>query len=303
MSRSEFVIAVGQISSERGNVQHNLELIRQSVERAREQGADHVVFPELALTGYLIDERFSTAALKLSSPEIQQLKDLSRGIDITFGFIEETPKAIFYNSALHLSGGKIVHLHRKIYPPTYGRFDERRYFGSGWDVSAFDTPCARMAILICGDAWHLPLAYFAAHDGADVLLILGASSHKGLLDTTPCREAWRYMCQSYALTLSCFVVFCNQAAGDDMYDFYGGSFFAGPGGNIITSSQQEQPITFTAHIDMAVLRQQRIQLPFRRDDSLSHTVQLGERILRAKVRRDQFYADYENSGEIPPRPR
>lgn len=303
MGRAGFDIAVGQIASVRGDVARNLELIGEAAERAREQGAEHVVFPELAVTGYLIDQRFPDVALRLDSAEVATLKDISRGIDLTVGFIEETPKAIFYNSALHLSQGRIVHLHRKIYLPTYGRFDERRYFGAGWDASAFETPFAKMAILICGDAWHLPLAYLAAHDGADVLLILAASSHEGLADTTPCREAWHWMCRCYALTLSCFVVFANHAAGDDQYHFWGDSFIVGPDGNIIAESKQEEPDLVLARIDLKSLRRQRIQLPFRRDDSLSHTVQLGQRILRNKVRRDQFLVDYGQVNDIPPHPR
>jgi predicted amidohydrolase len=262
-----------------------------------------LVFPELALTGYLVDSRFTKAARHLDSPEIQELKNLSRAVDLTVGFIEETPTALFYNSALHLSRGRIVSLHRKIYPPTYGRFDERRYFGAGWDISAFDTPHGRMAMLICADAWHLPLPYMAAHDGADVLLILAASSQQGLSETTPCHDAWRWMCQSYSLTLSCFVVLANMAAGDEEYNFWGGSLIAGPDGNLLAQSQTNGPDLVWADVELQVLRRQRVQLPFRRDDSLVHTVQLGQRILRSKLRRDRFYGEQEPQDPVPVRPR
>lgn len=303
MSSKTFRIGIGQIPSVQGDVTGNSRLIADCVDRARDLGIEHLVFPELALTGYYIDRSFTHAARRLDSPEIQELKPLSRHVDLTVGFIEETPSALFYNSSLHLSRGRIISLHRKIYPPTYGRFDERRYFGAGWDVSAYDTPFARMAMLICGDAWHLPLAYLAAHDGADVLLVLAASTWQGLAETTPCHDAWRWMCQSYALTLSCFVVFANFPAGDPVYDFWGGSFIVGPDGNLIVESQTGEPDLPWADLDPAKLRFQRVQLPFRRDDSLAHTVQLGQRILKAKVRRDRFYGEDEPQDVPPIRPR
>jgi len=291
MSEETFRIGIGQISCVRADVNENLARITDCAKRAAEQGIVHLVFPELALTGYLVDKRYSEAARRLDSAEMDELRKLSKDIDLTVGFIEETPKALFYNSAVHLSGGRIVSLHRKIYLPTYGVFDERRYFGAGWDVSAFETRHARSAMLICGDAWHLPLAYMAAHDGADVLLIMAASARQGLSETTPCEDAWQWMCRSYALTLSCFVVFANIADEDEKYDFWGGSFIVGPDGNFLAQSQTDRPDIVSVDLNLKDLRRQRIQLPFRRDDSLAHTIQLGRRVLNAKARRDRFYSE------------
>jgi len=196
---------------------------------------------------------------------------------------------LFYNSAACFEDGRIVHLHRKIYLPTYGRFDERRYYGAGSRVEAFDTRQGRMALLICGDAWHLGLPYLAAHDGADVITILAASSQQGLMDTCSCSDAWQRMGQSYALTLSCFVIFVNQAHGSDPdVHVYGGSFVAGPDGNIVVQSEKDGPDLLLADLDRRDLRRQRIRLPFRRDDSLVHTIEAAKRVLARKVERDRF---------------
>jgi len=273
----------------RSDVAGNLERIAEVVERAEGAGVNHLVFPELAVTGYLVDQTFSEAAMKLDGPEVDRLRQLSRNLDLSVGLIEETASALFYNSAIFLERGKIRHVHRKVYPPTYGMFDERRYFAAGWDVAAYDTDHGRVAMLVCGDAWHLPLPYLAAHDGADVLFILAASSNEGLTDTTPCAEAWHLMCRSYALTLSCFVVFANLAGADGVFNYWGGSFVAGPDGNLIAESKSSEPDFVVADLDYCQLRQQRIKLPFRRDDSLAHTIQLAQRVVKAKVRRDQFY--------------
>jgi len=111
------------------------------------------------------------------------------------------------------------------------------------------------------------------------------------------------MCRSYALTLSCFVVFANQAGADGQYHYWGGSFVVGPDGNLITQSGTAEPDLVVADLEYSALREQRIKLPFRRDDSLAHTVHLGQRVLKSKVRRDRF-SDGALADEPPaPKPR
>jgi predicted amidohydrolase len=303
MTSRKLRIAIGQIHAQPGAIERNLQRIADAVDRAEADHVDHLVLPELALTGYLVDKRFCDAAVTIDGPEFDRLRELSRRVSISIGLIEETPDALFYNSAVFLEAGQVVHVHRKIYLPTYGVFDERRYFGAGWDVSAFDTACGRMAMLICGDAWHLPLAYIAAHDGADVLLILAASSTQGLIDATPCDDAWRWMCRSYALTLSCFVVFANLAGRSGEHDFWGGSFIVGPDGNLIAQSPTAEPDLVAADLNFAQLRRQRIKLPFRRDDSIAHTIQLAQRVMRRKVRRDRPFDPLASDEKPAAKPR
>jgi len=289
MHSRAFRVGIGQIPSLQADIDHNLGLIEAQAHAAQEQGVSTLVFPELALTGYLVDSRFSDMATMLESDRMDRLRALSRNIDLVVGFIEEPPQSLFHNSAVHLSGGEIIHVHRKIYLPTYRMFDERRYFGPGWNVAAYDTAHLRTAMLICGDAWHLPLPYLAAHDGADLLIIIAASSREGLADTTPCGEAWRSMCSSYALTLSSFVVFANLAdtgRGDGEYTFWGGSFIAGPDGKFLAKSETASEDLLICDLDPEQLRAQRIRLPFRRDDSLAHTLSLGRRVLNEKIRSD-----------------
>jgi len=287
----KFRIGIGQIPSLQGEVEHNLGLIETQVKKAAADGVSLIVFPELALTGYLVDKRFSDLAIGLEGKTMDRLRELSRNVDIVTGFIEETPRHIFHNSAVHLSGGEILHVHRKIYLPTYGMFDERRYYGAGWDVAAYDTPKIRAAMLVCGDAWHLSLPYLAAHRGADLIIVIAASSTSGLADTTPCDWAWKAMCSSYALTLSCFVVFANLAnAENGDYDFWGGSFVCAPDGSTIAESDIAGTDLVACDLDPGALRSQRIRLPFRRDDSLAHTLSLGQQALSEKVSLDRFHA-------------
>jgi len=289
MQRQTFRMGIGQIPSVQADIDHNLRLIEQMVADAQEQGVSMLAFPELALTGYVVDARFSDLATMIDSERMDHLRELSLKVDLIIGFIEETRTSLFHNSVVHLSQGEILHVHRKIYLPTYRMFDERRYFGAGWSVAPYDTEYIRTAMLICGDAWHLPLPYLAAQAGADLLIIAAASSREGLADTTPCPEAWRSMCSSYALTLSTFVVFANLAnadGNDSGHTFWGGSFVAGPDGRFLTESQVRTQDLVVCDLDPNALREQRIKLPFRRDDSLSHTLTLGRRILNSKITDD-----------------
>lgn len=289
-----FRLAVGQVDCRLGDLSANLARVEQICADAVERGCDFIVFPELVLSGYAVGPGFSAASLSPDSPEVGRLTELSRRIGVALGFIEETEDAEFYNSAICLHGGRLLHVHRKVYLPNYRMFDERRYFGAGHSLSAFGTPWCRMAMLICGDMWHLPMAYLAAHDGADVLLVLAASSDQGLTPAISVRSAWERMNRSAALTLSNFVVFANRVGQEQLRDggeslaFWGGSHVCGPDGELIAQAGQQEEL-LVADLDFSALRRQRLVLPFRRDDSLGFTLETGRRIARAKTqRRDGF---------------
>lgn len=290
--RRRLRVGVAQMRCVLGDVDANLEIVADFVARAQRDGVDVLVFPELALSGYNVGPRFHEAALQARSPQAQRLRELSREVALVIGLIEETEDHEFYNSALFLSRGFVRHVHRKIYLPTYRRFDERRYFGSGTLLEAFDTQWSRMAMLVCGDAWHLSLPYLAAHDGADILLVVAASSRQGLTPRISSEESWIRMNRSYALTLSSFVIFSNRAGREGELDFWGGSHVVGPDGNLLGKAAVDKPDLLACDLDLSVLRQQRMILPFRRDDSLPFTLQLGHRILDAKARRrDGFLSE------------
>ncbi|HEX9079266.1 MAG TPA: nitrilase-related carbon-nitrogen hydrolase, partial [Desulfuromonadaceae bacterium] len=166
----DFSAVLAQIKPKLGCVADNLALIEERIEAARQAKADLVIFPELALTGYFLKDLVPEVARRLDSPEIIRLRELSRGIAIAVGFVEVTDDYRFYNSALYLEDGEIRHLHRKVYLPTYGLFDEQRYLARGERFRAFDTRFGRMGMLICEDMWHLSASYILAMDGAATLL-------------------------------------------------------------------------------------------------------------------------------------
>jgi len=279
---NEFLrLGIGQMRSQLGDVEANLRTMRSFVERAEAASVSLIVFPELALSGYPIGHWFCDASVDARSAYLDELKALSRRMAIVVGLIEETENVDFYNSALYLSGGKVRHLHRKVYLPNYRIFEERRYFKPGWGVSAFDTPWGRMAMLICGDCWHLALPYLAVHDGADLLIVLAASSNEGLTESISCRDAWERMNRSYALSLSTFIAFANLSGENGGLHFWGGSHVVLPDGNLLDQAKINEEDLLLCDVDFGLLRRQRMVLPFRRDDSLWQTIELGREILTA----------------------
>src|SRR5262249_15765433 len=143
-------VALAQVAPALGNIALNMRMHRRVITDAARKGADLVVFPELSLTGYLLQDLVpEVARVPGASAETHELRRLSRRIAIAFGLVEESPDHRFYNSAVFLAGGKILHVHRKVYLPTYGMFDEGRDFAAGDSVSTFETPLGRFGMLIC----------------------------------------------------------------------------------------------------------------------------------------------------------
>lgn len=280
-------LGIAQMHSQPAELTSNLDKLAEFVDQAAEADADLLVTPELALTGYPVGSWFASASTGASSPELERLKELSRRVPLIVGLIEETEETEFFNSAVYLEDGLVRHLHRKIYLPTYRQFDERRYFMSGWSVNAFDTPWCRMGMLVCGDSWHLGLPYLLAHDGADVIVVLAASAVTGLTNAISTRDAWERMNRSYALTLSNFVVFANLVGEVNGTEFWGGSHVVLPDGSFLAQASFDAEELLVTELDLNKLREQRLILPFRRDDSLSLTTELGHQILRRKNRRNK----------------
>ena len=163
-----------------GNRTRNLELHARTVEQARAAGADLVVFPELSLTGYFLRDMVPDIGLPVGCSEIADLCQAANDTDVVFGFVEQSPQFRFYNSAAYAEGGALRHVHRKVYLPTYGLFDEQRYFAAGDRLCAFNTSrFGRVGMLVCEDLWHLSAAAIMQAEEVDVLICLANSPAAG----------------------------------------------------------------------------------------------------------------------------
>ena len=176
----DYTVALAQIKPKLGCVADNLAMIEQAAEQGIREGAGLVVFPELALTGYFLKDLVPDVALSLNSPEIEKIAQFPVTCPLLWDLSRCPPTTGF---SIHLCTWKTAwsrHLHRKVYLPTYGMFDEQRYLARGEQFRAFDTKFGRIGMLICEDMWHLSAPYILAMDGATTIICLSSSPGRGI---------------------------------------------------------------------------------------------------------------------------
>lgn len=263
-------LALAQINTRLGVVESNLEKHLQLIGRAVQQGADLVIFPELSLTGYVLQDLAPTVAqhARPDDPVFKQLLQASQGVDMVVGFVEEDERNRFYISSAYLSQGKVVHLHRKVYLPTYGLFDEGRFFAWGDTIAAFDTRFGRAGILICEDFWHVSPPYLLWLDGADLLFFTSASPGRGLTSAPKLSTAqWvESINQAYASIFTSFVIHSNRVGYEDGLHFWGGSTVFDPNGELVAQAPYEKESLTLCEIDLNQLHRTRARLPLLRDE-------------------------------------
>ncbi|QRN82650.1 hypothetical protein JR338_09485 [Chloroflexota bacterium] len=263
-------IALAQFNTKLGEVQANLATHLALIEEAKQKGADLIIFPELSLTGYVLQDLAVTTAIQpdQNDPVFNTLLDASKDIDLMVGFVHEDRRHRFYIASAYLAEGKIVHIHNKVYLPTYGMFDEGRFFAWGDSARAFDTRFGRMGMLICEDFWHASLPYLLWLDGADVLLFQSASPGRGLTaEPRLSSSAWvEHTNQAYASLFTVFVAHANRVGYEDGLNFWGGSTIFDPDGNLIVRAADFETSLTVAEIDLNQFHRSRARLPLLRDE-------------------------------------
>jgi predicted amidohydrolase len=277
-------VALAQVNPSLGDLRKNLDLALATARSAARAGARIVVFPELALSGYVLRDMVPEVALTTDGPVFGRLLAASRAIDLVVGFVEEGAGHRFYNSAAYLSGGRIFHIHRKIYLPTYGLFQEGRDFAAGEQVRAFETAHGRAGILICEDCWHPTTAWLLAQQGAEILFVLangptrGARPGRGVTSV----GVWHDLLKVTAQFETSFVVYVNRVGYEDGLNFGGGSEALDPFGRTIAALPPLEEAVGTAALDPEVLRRARTAYPLLRDDDLDLVSRELERIRRLR---------------------
>lgn len=255
----KYTVAVAQIDSRLGDVEANIELHFRAAESAQAAGASLVVFPELSLHGYTLrDLSWDTALDPRTDGRLADLKRLSKDISIVFGFAESAPDHGIYNSAVWMEDGSIGHIHRKMYPPTYGMFEEGRYFSQGRTARAFSSKLGRFGMLICEDAWHVSVPYLLTLDGAEALVVLTASPTRlGAEETLRAIEINHEHQRTYARLLSSYIIFANRIGFEDGVNFWGGSLIVNPFGEMIAKGKNFDSDLITAEIEWEEVKRAR----------------------------------------------
>jgi predicted amidohydrolase len=270
------------------DVNANLSDTIEKIKAAKADGADLIVFPELALTGYFVGARYHEAALRMDSPQISKLAAATKGTAAVVGFIEESQALNFYNSALVAVDGEILYAYRKLNLPNYGVFEERKIFSGGKHVRVFKYKGLTFAPFVCNDLWHPALPYLGVTQKADAIITLFNSSQGSMGDDFSNIESWHIINRFYARVFGIYNLCANrvgrevledrreadpeaadsdEAALDaDPFRFWGGSEIINPYGQPIANAELYQPDTIDADLSRDLIRKKRIALPYLRND-------------------------------------
>lgn len=299
-------VAVYQTSPILLNLKANLEDVIEKIKDGRNQGAKLIVFPELALTGYFVGQRFHEVALRLDSKEIKQLVDATKGTAAVVGFIEESPSMNFYNSALVAENGKILYTYRKLNLPNYGVFEERKLFASGKHVPVFKLNDFNIAVFICNDLWHPSLPYLGVTQKADIFISIFNSSQGSMGEEFSNIESWSIINSFYSRIFGVYNICANRVGAETLkerrssrsdligssepdkeecdeevetYKFWGGSEILNPFGKHLANAELYKPDVIFAEIEKDILRKKKILLPYLRSDDPHFTHRELQRIL------------------------
>ncbi|MCK5243864.1 MAG: nitrilase [Desulfobacterales bacterium] len=308
-------VAVYQTSPILLDLKSNLEAVISKIHQGKEAGAELIVFPELALTGYFMGQRYHEVALRLDSPEIRQLSSATRGTAAVVGFVEESPSMNFYNSALVAVDGKIAFAYRKLNLPNYGVFEERKYFAPGKQVRVFKLHDFNIAVFICNDLWHPSLPYLGVTQKADIFVTIFNSSQGSMGDEFSNIESWAIINSFYSRIFGVYNICANRIGEEGFeerrsisralqgesgenkessltcqaktYKFWGGSEILNPFGQRIAKADLHKPAEIFGEIYRDLLRQKKILLPYLRNDDPYFTHRELQRILYDAKKRER----------------
>lgn len=275
-------VALAQISPKLGDIQHNLSLHINCIQKAKKKGVDLLIFPELSLTGYTLKDLVEYVAIQpKADPMFKKLKALSQGISFVVGFAEEKERGIFFNSAACFSQGKIIHIHRKVYLPTYGMFEELKFFAQGCNFNTFPTSYGKAGMMICYDFLHISSSYLLFIGGSELIIVISAAPGRGFSEDESYASArmWELMGEAVSRFFQTFVFYCNRVGFEDGKSFAGGSFIFNPGGQLLAQAPYVDEDFLVKSIDLKDIRRFRKNRPYRRDEKPEVILEAFKRII------------------------
>ncbi len=275
--------ALVQISPRLGDIRKNLDLHLEFIEKARRRKASLIIFPELSLTGYTLMDLVPDVAIEPARhPLFRKLIAASRSIDIVAGFLEEKGKGLFYNSAAYLAGGHILHIHRKVFLPTGGMFEEAKFFARGRHFRTFGTAYGKVGLMICREFLSYGACYLLFVDGADILIVISAAPGRGMAegDRFATSRMWELMGETISFFSTVFVVYCNRVGIEDGKMFAGGSFIFGPDGRRLAKAAEIDEEFVLTDLRLGDVRSARKKWTFWREDQPEVILHSLERIVR-----------------------
>lgn len=283
----EYRIALAQLAPRLGEVDANFELARDWLRRGAAEGAQLVAFPELALTGYLLADLVPEVAMRSDDPRLAALSRESPGTLLAIGFVEETDGHRFCNSAALLRDGELIGLHRKVYLPTYGMFDEGRFTRAGDRIRTHPVgePLGSIGLSVCEDFWHASLPMVQALDGAGLLVNLAAGPARapGSSAGLAAIAGWHKMQDTYALLGTVPIAFCNRVGNEEGLTFWGGSRLLDADGSTLAEGPLYEEALVVGAIDTDDVRMQRYGLPLLADERVELVRRELDRIIAERA--------------------
>lgn len=272
-------LAVAQFGPKKGDYRHNLNRLGEWFAQVDSlvPRPQVLCLPESALTGYFLEGGVREVAMPAGdlARDLQSVYRASvagaRMLDVALGFYEVFENKL-YNSALYvtLGGGEPIvrHVHRKMFLPTYGMFDEERFVERGREVRAFDTSWGRAALLVCEDAWHGMTGTIAALDGAQLVFILAAPPARGPwpLDAggvpgPASVNRWERLSRDIAEEHGIFVALASLVGSEGGKIFHGASMIMGPKGDLRVRGPLWEEALVTAPLDADDVTRARADMP------------------------------------------
>ena len=273
-------VGAAQFSSEIGDVDANIDRHLEWIAKGRAAGLDLLVFPELSLTGHHGPEKLLTAAMHRQDERLMQLAEAAGPMAVTLGFIEEGPAAQFYNSAAILRDGTLLHLHRKVNLPNYGKLEEGKHYASGHCVET--CPLSghwTSGLLICADVWNPALTHLSFLQGATLLICPVSSGVEAVGAEFDNPGGWALTCRFYAMMYGAPVIMVNRTGQERDLNFWGGSRIIDPFGKDLAVAGADEGL-ITAELDFDAVRRARHLLPTVRDSNASLVLRETQRLVR-----------------------
>ncbi|MEM1588803.1 MAG: carbon-nitrogen hydrolase family protein [Candidatus Bathyarchaeia archaeon] len=250
--KQKFKVALSQISCRRGDKQSNIQKIEDYTARAKQQGADLVIFPELSLTGYKLDDDIYSLAETIPGPSTTTIEKIAQkyGIHIIFGMPElsEKTQATIYNTAVLVGPKGVIGKYRKMFLPTHSVFEEKRYFRQGHQAGVFDADIGRIGMIICYDLFFPELSRLTRLEGAQLIVCISASPSIR-------KTFFQTLTAARAMENTVFLAYVNLVGIEDGLQFWGGSTLIGPNGRVIASAKYDEEDLVIGEIDYAEIRQ------------------------------------------------
>lgn len=276
-------VRVEQMAPVLGDTGANLDTIAKAQSEAANEGVDLLVTPELSVTGYDVRDRVHALAVPLGPEPFPALRAAP---DVVLGVIERGDDFVPYNAAVHLRGGEVLHRQRKLNLPTYGMFEEGRYFGRGRSMRAYDAGGGwRLGLLVCEDLWHPSLAYLLAMDGANLLIAHSAAAGRGAWEGGAAGRfaswaLWEHLACAAAGAYGVYVVLANRVGVEGPMVFSGGSLIVGPDGRVIARGAEMEPDRPTADLSLEAVAAARRPYAHVRDEDPHLLLRELERVAR-----------------------